>query len=63
MQHMQLTDVVSADLQGLLLPHEQTDALVLLMLQKSNLAYTSLLPFSRIAVKPIELAFAAKQAS
>lgn len=56
-----LTDVIGTDLQCLLLPHEQPDALVLLVFQQANPANTSLLPFSRIVVKAIEFTFAAKK--
>lgn len=56
-----LTDVVGTDLQCLLLPHEQPDALVLLVFQQANPANTSLLPLSRIVVKAVEFAFAAGQ--
>ena len=54
-----LTKVVGADLQGLLLAHEQPDLPVVLALQQSDLPCAPLLPLPRLVVKAVQLALPA----
>lgn len=46
-----LTVVVGADLEGLVAAHDQTGLLVLLVLQQTHIAGTTLLPLLAFAVK------------
>ena len=53
------TDVVSTDLERLVLPHEEADLLVALVLQQPRLPHPALLPLVVLVVKPVELGLAA----
>ena len=50
-----LTVVVGADLQGLVSAHHQASLLVLLVLEQSNIASTTLLPFLALGVESEQL--------
>ncbi len=52
------TYVVGANLERLLLAHEQANLLVVLVLQQSCLPHPTLLPLPCISIKAIQLAFA-----
>lgn len=51
--------MVCADLEGLLLAHQQPDLAILVAFEQPNLAYATLFPLPRIVVEPIQLALAA----
>lgn len=54
--------MVCPDLQGLLLPVQQPDSVVLLVLQQADLPDASLLPLASIMIKSVQLALAATHA-
>lgn len=53
------TKVVGANLESLLLAHEQPDLSGFLALQQPDLPNAALLPFARVIVKAVQLALAA----
>jgi hypothetical protein len=56
---LELTDVICPDLQSLLLPVQQPDSVVLLVLQQPDLPDASLFPLASIMIKSVQLALAA----
>ena len=50
-----LTEVIRADLEGLIASHHETDFLGLLVLQQTDVARTALLPFRGLSREPEEL--------
>jgi hypothetical protein len=54
-ENPKLTQVVRAHLQRLITPHHQPDGLVVLVLQKPDVASTTLFPFSVVLVETEEL--------
>ena len=50
-----LTEVIRADLEGLIASHHETNFLGLLVLQQTDVARTTLLPLRRLGREPEEL--------
>lgn len=56
------TKVIGADLEGLLLAHQQPDLSGVIALQQPDLANAALLPLARIVIKAVQLALTAEGA-